>query len=76
MDRIRNEYIRGTAQAVCFGDKVGEARSRWFGNVQKRKAKEEVYASNKRGQRTEGNTWKVDDWFVFLNKLYTSHVTQ
>ncbi|KAK2920086.1 hypothetical protein Q8A73_002290 [Channa argus] len=30
MDRIRNEYIRGTAHVRCFGDKVREARLRWF----------------------------------------------
>ncbi|KAF7640909.1 hypothetical protein LDENG_00006140 [Lucifuga dentata] len=28
MDRIRNEYIRGTAHVRCFGDKVREARLR------------------------------------------------
>ena len=33
MDRIRNEYIRGTAQVGRFGDKVREARLRWFGHV-------------------------------------------
>lgn len=32
MDRIRNEYIRGTAQVKHFG----EARPRWFGHVQRR----------------------------------------
>ncbi|KAF7645083.1 hypothetical protein LDENG_00132800 [Lucifuga dentata] len=36
MDRIRNEYIRGTAHVRCFGDKVREARLRWFGHVQRR----------------------------------------
>uniref|UniRef100_A0A3Q3JMD5 YjeF N-terminal domain-containing protein n=1 Tax=Monopterus albus TaxID=43700 RepID=A0A3Q3JMD5_MONAL len=36
MDRIRNEHIRGTAQVFCFGDKVREARLRWFGHVQRR----------------------------------------
>ena len=38
MDRIRNEYIRGTAQAGRFGDKAREARLRWFGHVQRRDA--------------------------------------
>ena len=28
--RLRNEYIRGTAQVGRFGDKVREARLRWF----------------------------------------------
>ena len=36
MDRIRNEYIRGTAHVRCFGEKVREARLRWFGHVQRR----------------------------------------
>ncbi|PME06485.1 hypothetical protein A8A06_13560 [Escherichia coli] len=36
MDRIRNEYIRGTAHVEKFGDKVREARLRWFGHVQRR----------------------------------------
>lgn len=35
VDRIRNDYIRGTAHVRCFGDKVREARLRWFGRVQR-----------------------------------------
>ena len=35
-DRIRNEHIRGTAHVGRFGDKVREARLRWFGHVQRR----------------------------------------
>ncbi|KAK3511370.1 hypothetical protein QTP70_005295 [Hemibagrus guttatus] len=34
--RIRNEYIRGTAHVGRLGDKVREARLRWFGHVQRR----------------------------------------
>ncbi|KAI5086621.1 hypothetical protein C0J45_23316, partial [Silurus meridionalis] len=36
MDKIRNEFIRGTAHVGCFGDKVREVRLRWFGHVQRR----------------------------------------
>ncbi|KAI5088714.1 hypothetical protein C0J45_21286, partial [Silurus meridionalis] len=36
MDRIRNEFIRGTAHVGRFGDKVREKRLRWFGHVQRR----------------------------------------
>ncbi|KAK3530942.1 hypothetical protein QTP70_006501 [Hemibagrus guttatus] len=36
LDRIRNEYIRGTAHDGRLGDKVREARLRWFGHVQRR----------------------------------------
>ena len=33
MDRIRNEYIRGTAQVGRFGEKTREARLRWYGDA-------------------------------------------
>ncbi|KAK3508739.1 hypothetical protein QTP70_004218 [Hemibagrus guttatus] len=36
LDRIRNEYIRGTAHVGRLGDKVREATLRWFGHVQRR----------------------------------------
>ncbi|KAK3532154.1 hypothetical protein QTP86_009025 [Hemibagrus guttatus] len=36
LDRIRNEYIRGTAHVGHMEDKVREARLRWFGHVQRR----------------------------------------
>ncbi|KAJ8375265.1 hypothetical protein SKAU_G00058450 [Synaphobranchus kaupii] len=36
MDKIRNEYIRGTAHVGQFGQKVREARLRWFGHVWRR----------------------------------------
>ncbi|KAK3568074.1 hypothetical protein QTP86_029710 [Hemibagrus guttatus] len=40
LDRIRNEYIRGTAHVGRLGDKVREARLRWFGHVQRREKSE------------------------------------
>ncbi|KAK3529495.1 hypothetical protein QTP70_031738 [Hemibagrus guttatus] len=40
LDRIRNEYIRGTAHVGRLGDKVREARLRWFGHVQRRERPE------------------------------------
>ncbi|KAK3516660.1 hypothetical protein QTP70_021999 [Hemibagrus guttatus] len=38
LDRIRNEYIRGTAHVGHMGDKVRETRLRWFGHVQRRES--------------------------------------
>ncbi|MCJ8744561.1 hypothetical protein PDJAM_G00120230 [Pangasius djambal] len=38
LDRIRNEYIRGTAHVGRLGDRVREARLRWFGHVQRRES--------------------------------------
>ncbi|MCI4385397.1 hypothetical protein PGIGA_G00049970 [Pangasianodon gigas] len=38
LDRIRNDYIRGTAHVGRLGDKVREARLRWFGHVQRRES--------------------------------------
>ena len=36
MDKIRNEYIRGTAQVGRFGEKKREARLRWYGHFQRK----------------------------------------
>ena len=33
MDKIRNEYIRGTAQVGRFGEKTRETRLRRYGHV-------------------------------------------
>ncbi|KAK3554922.1 hypothetical protein QTP86_000950 [Hemibagrus guttatus] len=38
LDRIRNEYIRGTAHVGRLGDKVRETRLRWSGHVQRRES--------------------------------------
>ena len=36
MDKIRNKFVRGSAHVARFGNKVREARLRWFGHVQRR----------------------------------------
>ena len=36
LDKIRNEYIRGTAHVRRLGEKQREARLRWFGHVMRR----------------------------------------
>ena len=36
MDKIKNEYIRGTAQVGQFGEKTHEARLRWIGHVRRK----------------------------------------
>ena len=33
MDKIRSEYIRGTAQVGQFGEKTREARLKWYGHA-------------------------------------------
>ena len=33
MDKIRNEYIRGTSQVARFVEKTREARLKWYGHV-------------------------------------------
>ena len=33
MARFRKEHIRGTTQVGHLGDRLGEARLRWFGDV-------------------------------------------
>ena len=36
MDKIRNEYIKGTAQVGKFGEKTREARLRWYGHLRRK----------------------------------------
>ena len=36
MDKIRNEYIRGTSQVGRFGEKTREARLTWYGHVRRK----------------------------------------
>ena len=36
MDKIRNEYIRGTAQVGKFGQKTREARLGWYGHLRRK----------------------------------------
>ena len=38
MDKIKNEFIRGTVHVRQIGDKVREARLRWNGHVERRNA--------------------------------------
>ena len=34
--KIRNEYVRGTAKIAKLGDKLRNARLRWYGHVKRR----------------------------------------
>ena len=43
-DKIRNEYVRGTAKIAKLGDKLWNARLRWYGHVKRR---EECYAGKR-----------------------------
>ena len=36
LDKIKNEVIRGTAHVQRLGDRLREARLRWYGHVQRR----------------------------------------
>ena len=36
MVKIRNEYIRGTAQVGRFGEKTREARLKWYGYLRRK----------------------------------------
>ena len=41
-DKIRNEYVRGTAKIAKLGDKLRNARLRWYGHVKKRRLRGET----------------------------------
>ena len=36
MDKVRNEYIRGTAQMGMFGEKTRDAGLRWYGPLRRK----------------------------------------
>ncbi|KAK3568670.1 hypothetical protein QTP86_011844 [Hemibagrus guttatus] len=63
LDRIRNEYIRGTAHVGCLGDKVREARLRWFGHVQRRES------HNVRKTPPIKEVWSLRRLQSFINSL-------
>ncbi|KAK3567625.1 hypothetical protein QTP86_020275 [Hemibagrus guttatus] len=68
LDRIRNKYIRGTAHVGRLGDKVREARLRWFGHVQRRETLPEGPRGTPRPaerqslQRVLGLPWASPRW--------------
>ncbi|KAK3552900.1 hypothetical protein QTP86_028010 [Hemibagrus guttatus] len=67
LDRIRNEYIRGTAHVGRLGDKVREARLRWFGHVQRREAPSGF--SQKEKKPTESITMQKNNILDDIQKL-------
>ncbi|KAK3567071.1 hypothetical protein QTP86_009268 [Hemibagrus guttatus] len=90
LDRIRNEYIRGTAHVGRLGDKVREARLRWFGHVQRReksakavvtiKPDKHVFRGDTVTLRCEiqggGDTEWTYSWYKNDYELYREHKTQ
>ena len=55
-DKIRNEYVRGTAKIAKLGEKLRNARLRWYGHVKRRvEGKEE-------GQGEGGWMWQEKTW--------------
>ncbi|KAK3573483.1 hypothetical protein QTP86_025305, partial [Hemibagrus guttatus] len=65
LDRIRNEYIRGTAHVGRLGDKVREARLRWFGHVQRRERKSRKKKKSESREQVEEN---LERWRFALER--------
>ncbi|KAK3546267.1 hypothetical protein QTP70_025606, partial [Hemibagrus guttatus] len=77
LDRIRNEYIRGTAHVGRLGDKVREARLRWFGHVQRR----DTERRRRRRRLLERlfaliSMWNVDVWEPAAKIYFTVLIDQ
>ena len=64
MDRIRNEYIRGSMKVKAISQKVKESRLRWYGHVKRREPEHptrRVMEMNPPGRRRLGRPalrWK------------------
>ena len=83
MDKIRNEYIRGTAQVGRFGEKTRESRLRWYGHVRrkddgyigKRMLRMELPGKRKRGRPERmwwNRTWLRLKWQRRMQKIGTN----
>ena len=59
MDKIRNEYIRGTAQVGKFGEKTREARLRWYGNLRRKDDGYNWEKDAEDGVARKEETWKA-----------------
>ncbi|KAK3569607.1 hypothetical protein QTP86_002602 [Hemibagrus guttatus] len=70
LDRIRNEYIRRTAHVGRLGDKVREARLKWFGHVQRREKILEHFMLPSADQLFE------DADFIFQQDLAPAHTAK
>ena len=66
-DKIRNEYVRGTAKITKLGDKLRNERLRWYGHIKRR---EEDYVGKRMmemavpGRRKNRKAKKKVDGFV------------
>ena len=62
-DKIRNEYVRGTAKIAKLGDKLRNARLRWYGQVKRReedyvaKRMMEMAVPGRRKRGRQGRRW-------------------
>ncbi|KAK3539835.1 hypothetical protein QTP70_013421 [Hemibagrus guttatus] len=62
LDRIRNKFIRGTAHVGRLGDKVREARLRWFGHVQRRENKPRKKHKRSTSLPVSWKSKKMENW--------------
>ena len=58
-DKIRNEYVRGTEKIATLGDKLSNARLRWYGHMKRR---EESYVGKKMMEMTGHLCVLVPQW--------------
>lgn len=69
MDKIRNDYVRGTTHIHRFGDKAREARLRWFRHVRRRE-EEYMYVGRKMLNMDPPGRRKTKEKVYGYNKRY------
>ena len=77
MDKIKNEYIWGTAHMKYFGDKTREARLRWFEHMKKSKEEHigrKVLAMELPGKRGKGRPKRRYMELCWIKRIETLQV--
>ncbi|XP_063542397.1 uncharacterized protein LOC134750721 [Cydia strobilella] len=68
LDRIRNEYIRGSFKVAPIGDKMVERRMRWFGHVMRRDEEYPVKKALAIPEKRKGGGRPLATWWTTVSK--------
>ncbi|XP_047543303.1 uncharacterized protein LOC125075640 [Vanessa atalanta] len=71
LDKIKNEYIRGSFKVAPISDKLTESRLRWYGHVMRRDEDHVVRKALKLPEQKRGRGRPPATWWTSMTKLLT-----